>query len=93
MTYKGVVRGNVVELEEGVQLPEGITVEVVVKEQDTKSLSPSGYPKGSSQAILSALDTPPHCTGEDVDGLMKAIEEGKKVVRFEGVFDRKEKKS
>jgi hypothetical protein len=91
LIYKGVVKGNVVELEEGVQLPEGMTVEVIVKEQDTEPLASSGYPKGSPQAILAAPETPPHCTEEDVDALMKAIKAGKQPVRFEGVFDRKEK--
>jgi hypothetical protein len=91
MTYKGVVKGNVVELEKGVQLPEGITVEIIVKEQDTEPLAPSGYPKGSPQAILTALETPPHCIQEDVDALMEAVKEGKQPVGFEGVFNRKEK--
>lgn len=91
MTYKGVVKGSVIELEKGVQLPEGMTVEVIVKEQDTESLAPSGYPKGSPQAILAAMDTPPHCTEEDVNALMETIEEGKQPVRFEGVFDHEEK--
>jgi hypothetical protein len=91
MTYKGVVKGSVIELEKGVQLPEGMTVEVIVKEQDTEPLAPSGYPKGSPQAILAAMDTSPHCTEKDVNALMETIEEGKQPVHFEGVFDREEK--
>jgi hypothetical protein len=91
MTYKGIVKGNVVELEPGAQLPEGTAVDVVVKEQGIGPLAPSGYPKGSPQAILSALDAPLHCTEEDVDALMEAIEEGQQPMRFEGVFDQKEK--
>lgn len=91
MIYKGRVKGNIIELEKGAQLPEGTTVEVVVKEQHTEPLAPSGYPRGSPQAILAALATPPHCTEEAVDALMQAIEEGKQAVHFEGVFDRKEK--
>ena len=55
MTYKGIVKGSVIELEKGVQLPEGMTVKVIVKEQDTEPLAPSGYPKGSPQAILAAI--------------------------------------
>ncbi|MGH9896414.1 MAG: hypothetical protein ACREA0_31345, partial [bacterium] len=60
-------------------------------ERDKESLALSGYPKGSPHAILTALDTPPYCTEEDVDILMESIEEGKQPVRFEGVFDRKAK--
>lgn len=90
MTYKGVVKGNVVELENGVQLPEGLTVEVVVKEQDTEPAAPSDHPRGSRQAILAAFDTTPHCTEEDVDALLEAIEGGRRAVRFEGPFDQKE---
>ncbi len=52
MVYKGIVKGNVVELEEGVRLPEGTTVEVVVKGPDIEPIVPSGYPNGSPQAIL-----------------------------------------
>ena len=37
------------------------------------------------------MDTPPHCTEEDVNALMETIEEEKQPVRFEGVFDREEK--
>jgi hypothetical protein len=91
MVYKGIVKGNVVELEKGVRLPEGTTVEVIVEEPDTEPIAPSGHPKGSPQAILAALSTPPHCTEEDVDAFMEAIEEGEQPVRFDGVFDRKEK--
>ena len=75
MVYKGIVKGNVVELEEGVRLPEGTTVEVVVKGPDIEPIVPSGYPNGSPQAILAALDTPPHCTAEDVDELRERFNE------------------
>ena len=91
MVYKGIVKGNVVELEKGVRLPEGTTVEVVVKGPDIEPIVPSGYPNGSPQAILAALDTPPHCTAEDVDAFTEAMEDGKQPIRFEGLFDREEK--
>lgn len=91
MTYRGFVRGNMVELEKGVQLPEGEAVDVVVREQDTELLAPSGYPRGSRQALLAALDSSPHCTEEDVDTLMEAIERGKQPLCFAGVFDPKGK--
>lgn len=87
MTYKGIVKGKVVELEDHVTLPEGTKVEVVVKDLQDQELAPSGYPKGSPQAILAIFDTPPHCAPEDVDALLEAIERGKRPVRFEGIFD------
>lgn len=92
MTYKGIVRGKVIELEGQVVLPEGTEVEVVVKERQPEELASSGHPKGSPQAILAALDTPPRCTPEDVDALLQAIEQGKRPVRFEGAFDREARK-
>lgn len=90
MSYKGVVKGNTVELEEWVRLPEGATVEVVPLE-GAEAPAWSSCSKGSPQSILAALDIPPHCTDEDVDALMQAIEEGKLAVCFETMFDRKVK--
>jgi hypothetical protein len=90
MSYRGIVRGRVIELEDQVVLPEGTEVEVVVKDKKDKTLAPSGYPRGSPNAILAAWEVPPHCTPEDVDTLRQAIEQGKRPVRFEGLFDREE---
>jgi len=64
MSYKGVVKGNVVLLEEGVTLPEGTQVEV------TPVTKP---PKGSPAALLEVW-------GSDVpddawDAVEKAVEE------------------
>ena len=87
MTYKGIVKGNVIELEGKMVLPEGTEVEVVVnKENGEESLS-SGYPKGSPKALLETLDIPPRCTSDDVDALLQAIEQGKRQVQFVGAFD------
>lgn len=86
MSYKGIVKGNLVELERGAQLSEGTVVEVIPKESDKELL----YRKGSPQALLAALDTPASCTEEEVDVLMEAIEAGKQAVHFRGIFDRKE---
>ena len=87
MVYRGIVKGKVIELEGKMILPEGTEVEIVVKEPKDEEVSSDVYPKGSPQAILAALDTPPHCAPEDVDILLKVIEEGKSPLRFEGVFD------
>jgi hypothetical protein len=91
MSYKGIVRGKVIELEASIVLPEGMEVEVVVRERQEEQLCPGGYPKGSPQAILAALDLPSRCTPGDVDALLQAIEQGKRSLRFEGVFDREER--
>lgn len=92
MTYKGIVRGKVIELEGNAVLPEGTEVEVVVKERQGEDLAPSGYPKGSPQALLAALNIAPRCTPGDVDTLLQAIKQGRRPVRFEGVFDRRKRK-
>lgn len=87
MTYKGIVKGKVVELEDHVTLPEGTRVEVVVKDSHGEEMAPSSHPKGSPQAILAIFDTPPRCAPEDVDALQEAIERSKRPVKFKGVFD------
>ena len=90
MTYKGIAKGRVIELEGGVVLPEGIEVEVVVRQSDEQAAN--GYSKGSPRAILAAFDIPSRCTPEDVDALLQAIEFGRRPLRFEGAFDRQERK-
>ena len=90
MTYKGIAKGRIIELEGGVVLPEGTEVEVVVPQSDEQTSN--GYTKGSPRAILAAFDIPSRCTPEDVDALLQAIEIGKRPVRFEGLFDRRERK-
>lgn len=92
MTYKGFVRGKVIELEGNVVLPEGAEVEVMVKESSGEGPAPRDYPNGSPQAILAALDVPARCSPGDVDALLEAIEQGKQPVRFEGLFDREKAK-
>ncbi len=90
LTYKGIVKGKVIELEEQVALPEGTEVEVVVKARQEAELAAKGTLKGSPQALLAVFDTPPYCTPEDVDALLRAIEEGQQPVRFQGIFDRED---
>lgn len=93
MSYKGIVRGKMIELEGKVVLPEGTEVEVVVREQHDEALSPSGHPKSSREAILAALDLPARCVPGDVDALVEEIERGKRPLRLEGVFDREAKRT
>ena len=87
MTYRGTVKGSVIELDSGVRLPEGIAVEIVVPEPEDRSHSVGDLAPGCPSAILDALKRPSRCTDEDVDALLGAIAEGKTAAHFEGVFD------
>jgi len=78
-TYRGVVKDKMVILEEGVALPEG--AEVLV--------TPLEAVLGSPQAVLAAMDAPPHLKPEDVEELRRLIEEGKRPVRFDNPLARK----
>jgi len=78
-TYKGVVRGGTVILEEGAGLPDG--AEVVV--------TPA---PGSVLAILTALRTAPKVSSEAVDELNRMIEEGKRPVSYANPLRKKRKK-
>ncbi|TAJ91936.1 hypothetical protein EPO44_14375 [bacterium] len=88
MPYKGTVRGKVIELESDVPLPDGTEVEIVVKDHEKKTVTASGHPRSSPQAILKFLDTPPLCTSDDVEALLQAIRQAKRPVGFEGIFDK-----
>ncbi len=59
----------------------------MVRERKGEEATTRGYPRGSPQEILSVWDTSPHCNPEDVDALFQEIEQGKRPVRFKGVFD------
>ena len=77
--YKGVVKGRTVVLEKVANLPEG--AEVLVTPLEAK--------KGSPQAILAAMDAPPHVKPSDVDELMRLIEKGKRPIRYGNPLTRK----
>ena len=87
MTYTGVVRCGVIELENEPVLPDGTRVQVVPRPAE-EELTPEGYRKGSPAAILAALDTlPALCTPEDVDALMESIKACRQPPDYRGVFD------
>ena len=44
-------------------------------------------PRGSAAAVLEAMRSAPHIPKEDLDELERLIEEGKRPIRYEGVFD------
>jgi predicted DNA-binding antitoxin AbrB/MazE fold protein len=87
MTYKGIARGKVIELQGDLALPEGTEVEIVVKDWAKNSVTVKRYTKGSPEAILKFLDTPPLCTPADVDALLQAIKEGRQPTNYQGIFD------
>jgi hypothetical protein len=86
VTYKGIVKGQTIEFEAPLQLPEGTEVDVEVHVRPKPALAASRA-KGSGQALLCLWDTPTQCTPEDVDFLLQAIDQGKRPVRFVGIFD------
>jgi hypothetical protein len=87
VTYKGIVKGQTIELEDPLELLEGTEVEVVVHVRPKTALASSSDPKGSGQALLHLWDTPAQCTPEDVTILLQAIHQGKRPVHFAGIFD------
>lgn len=87
MVYRGIARGNVIELEDSVSLPEGTEVEVMIKQEQAGVTMPGGFPKGSPKALLAALSLPAQCASEDVEALVQSIRLGKQPIRFEGVFE------
>lgn len=81
MIYRGVIKGKTIELEKPLPYPEGQSVSVSVEPLMTQ-LHP-----GSPAVIRQVMHEPPHLNWEDIDGLERAIEEGKLPVHQEGVFD------
>lgn len=79
MTYRGVARGNTIELEQPLPFRDGESVEV--------SVEPGRARAGTIEAILRAMSEPPHLTDEEVDELERSIAEGLLPVRHEGLFD------
>jgi len=74
LAYKGIIKGNTIELEDTLALPEGTRVEVEVKKH-TK--------RGNPQAILNYLKMSKGCKLEDITALQKEIDQGKKKVRID----------
>ncbi|MBM4035222.1 MAG: hypothetical protein FJ291_26055 [Planctomycetes bacterium] len=81
-TYNGTVHGRTVVLEGDVDLPDGTGVVV----------TPVEPVKGSPEAVLKAVNSPPFVSHEDVAELMRLIEEGKRPVRFESDFPARPRK-
>jgi hypothetical protein len=82
MTYKGVAKGKIIELEEPLPYSEGQAVSVSVE-----ALPPELQP-GSAAAILNVMRSLPDIDPQDVDELEQLIKQGRLPVRIQGEFDR-----
>jgi hypothetical protein len=81
MTYKGIVRGKTIQLEEQLPYPEGQPVSVSVEPLEEK-------PRPDLPAVIrQIMHEPPHLSWEEVDELERAIGEGKLPVYQRGMFD------
>lgn len=82
LAYKGLVKGGSVVLKDAHDLPEG--AEGLVARLEVM--------KGSPQAVLAAMDAPPHLKPEVVDDLIQQIEQRKRPIRYENPLIGKRKK-
>lgn len=70
--WRGIVKGRKVILDKEAKLPDGTAVLV----------TPLTAAKGSPEAVLAAMDAPPHPQPHDVEELRCLIEGGKRKIRF-----------
>jgi hypothetical protein len=87
MTYKGIVKGKIIELAEPLPYEEGQAVSVSVE-----ALHPELRP-GTAAAILRVMRGLPDLNPHDVDELEQVIRRGRLPVRTEGAFERDEGKN
>ena len=81
MTYKGLAKGRIIELEKPLPYCDGQPVEVSVE-----PVSQEQQP-GSPQSILKVLNDLPDITIEDVDEMEQLIKSGSLPIRLQGEFD------
>jgi hypothetical protein len=84
MTYKGVAKGKIIELEEALPYSDGQAVSVSVE-----ALHPDLQP-GSVAAILKVVRSLPDLNPDDVDELERLIRQGRLPVRMQGEFEKEE---
>ena len=84
MTYKGVAKGNIIELEEALPYSDGQAVSVSVE-----ALHPDLQP-GSAAAILNVMRSLPDLNPDDIDELERLIRQGRLPVRMRGEFEKEE---
>lgn len=76
LSCEGVIKKGRVVLVKNGTFPDGMRVLV----------TPQPAEKGSVQAILSAMRATPAAKSEDVDELLRLVDEGKRRVRYRGPF-------
>jgi hypothetical protein len=84
MTYRGVAKGKIIELEETLPYSDGQAVSVSVE-----ALHPDLQP-GSAAAILKVRRSLPDLNPDDVDELERLIRRGRLPVRMRGEFEKEE---
>ena len=84
MTYKGVAKGRIIELEEALPYSDGQAVSVSVE-----ALHPDLQP-GSVAAMLKVMRSLPDLNPDDVDELERLIRQGRLPVRMRGEFEKEE---
>ena len=84
MTYKGVAKGKIIELEEALPYSDGQAVSVSVE-----ALHPDLQP-GSAAAILKVMRSLPDLNPDDIDELERLIRQGRLPVRMQGEFEKDE---
>jgi hypothetical protein len=84
MTYKGVAKGKIIELEEALPYSDGQAVSVSVE-----ALHPDLQP-GSAAAILKVMRSLPDLNPDDIDELERLIRQGRLPVRMQGEFKKEE---
>jgi len=78
MTYKGLAKGKIIELEEPLPYCEGQPITISIE-----PIHPEQQP-GPPLAILKALRDLPNMQTEDVDELEQLIKQGRLPIRLEG---------
>ncbi len=80
MSFKGIARGKLIELDQSLPFSEGQRLNV--------SIEPLAHETGESQAqrILRVLREGPHVDPADVEAMMKVIEEARLPTRYDAVF-------
>jgi hypothetical protein len=80
MTYKGLAKGRIIELERPLPYCDGQPVMVSVE------LAPPEQQPGSPQSILKVLQDLPDIRIEDVDEMEQLIKRGSLPIRLQGEF-------
>ena len=81
MTYKGVAKGKIIELEEELPYSDGQAVSISIAPLDLQ------FQASTAAAIRKAMHEPPHLKWIDVDQMGEAIVQGRLPVRQGSVFD------